>query len=111
VKLPKADTVRIDEAKVRDYLLSKSHPVGRFKARVFAAVGFDEATASEFVRQIRSIGDAGEVLSFEDTEFGRKYTVPGSLVGAKGTLAVLTVWIQEPRREDVRLVTVLPRSS
>lgn len=44
------------------------------------------------------------------TDFGRKYTVPGSLVGTKGALAVLTVWIQEPRREDVRLVTVLPRS-
>jgi hypothetical protein len=111
VKLPKADTVRIDEGKVRGYLLSREHPVGRFKARVFAAVGFEAAMAEEFVRQIRGIGAAGEVLAVEDTEFGRKYTVPGSLVGAKGTLAVLTVWIQEPRREDVRLVTVLPRSS
>jgi len=42
VKLPNADRVRIDERKVRGYLLSPSHPVGRFKARVFAALGFGE---------------------------------------------------------------------
>ena len=45
----------------------------------------------------------------EDIEFGRKYTVPGDLKGPAGTIQVLTVWIQEPGRADIRLVTVRPR--
>jgi hypothetical protein len=42
LRLPTAEPVRIDEEKVRGYLLSPTHPVGRFKARVFARLGFEE---------------------------------------------------------------------
>ena len=42
MKLPRAEEVQIDVRKIRDYLLSKTHPVGRFKARVFGAVGFHD---------------------------------------------------------------------
>lgn len=40
VKLPNAELAVIDAAKVRDYLLSESHPVGRFKAAFFKGLGF-----------------------------------------------------------------------
>ncbi|HKH48502.1 MAG TPA: adhesin, partial [Thermoanaerobaculia bacterium] len=40
MKLPGADRAIVDEAKVRDYLLSSEHPVGRFKAAFFANVGY-----------------------------------------------------------------------
>jgi len=43
VQLPNPDRAVIDDAKVRDYLLSPSHPVGRFKAVFFAALGFSQA--------------------------------------------------------------------
>ena len=109
MKLPRADEVRIDERKVRDYLLSRTHPVGRFKARVFATVGFDETMVGAFVAEVRRIAAAGEVLDVEDTEFGPKYTVPGDLKGPAGGLQVMTVWIQEIGQRDVRLVTVRPR--
>ena len=46
MKLPSADRVQIDDRKIREYLLSRTHAVGSFKARFFAAVGFDETTAS-----------------------------------------------------------------
>jgi uncharacterized protein DUF6883 len=81
-KLPQADRVVIDPQKVLGYLLSRSHPVGRFKARVFEAV-----------------------------EYGRKYTVVGELRGPAGAVRVLTVWMQEPGAANVRLVTVRPRWS
>lgn len=109
MKLPQAEAVRIDAQKVRDYLLSQTHPVGRFKARVFAAIGFDENTADAFLAEVRRIAAAGDVVAVEDFEYGRKYTVPGELTGSAGRLQVLTVWIQEPGRADVRLVTVRPR--
>lgn len=106
MKLPRADEVRIDERKMRDYLLSKTHPVGRFKARVFGALGFDESMVDAFSAEVRRIAAAGEVSEVQDTEFARKYTVPGDLKGPAGSAQVLTVWIQEPGHADVRLVTV-----
>jgi Domain of unknown function (DUF6883) len=108
VKLPNRDGVQIDIRKVRDYLLSVVHPVGRFKARVFKALGFDVATVEAFVAEVRRIASEGEVSEVEDFEFGRKYTVPGELRGPIGSAQVLTVWIQDSGREDVRLVTVRP---
>lgn len=109
MKLPGADHIRIDERKIRDYLLSSSHPVGRFKARLFAAIGFDQRTAEAFIAEIRRVAAEGDVEEAEPTEFGRKYTVPGELRGTSGTLQVLTVWLEEHGQERVRLVTVRPR--
>jgi hypothetical protein len=108
VKLPHHDGVEIDIRKVRDYLLSPVHPVGRFKARVFKALGFDASTVEVFVAEVRRIASEGEVSEVEDIEFGQKYTVPGELRGPNGSARVLTVWIQDSGREDVRLVTVRP---
>jgi hypothetical protein len=65
--------------KVRDYLLSATHPVGRHKARFFAALGFAETSTTEFIGEIRRIAATENVVSVEDTEFGRKYTVGGEL--------------------------------
>lgn len=83
--------------------------MGRFKARIFAALGFEETTTDAFIAEVRRIAAAGEVSEVEDTEFGRKYTVPGDLRGPAGVGEVLTVWIQESGQTDVRLVTVRPR--
>jgi hypothetical protein len=46
VRLPNSDRSVVDDAKVRDYLLSPSHashPVGPFKSVFFAALGFSQA--------------------------------------------------------------------
>jgi hypothetical protein len=40
VRLPNADRAVVEEAKVRDYLLSPTQPVGRFKSVFFVALGF-----------------------------------------------------------------------
>lgn len=42
MSLPNADRAIVDPAKVRDYLLSASHPVGRFKAAFFLSLGYSE---------------------------------------------------------------------
>jgi hypothetical protein len=94
---------------VKDYLLSRTHPVGRFKARVFASAGFTDSTADAFVSEIRRLALSGEVSEAEDTPFGRKYTVIGTLTGPVGVVQVATVWLAEPGRAGVRLVTVQPR--
>jgi hypothetical protein len=108
VKLPKADQVQIDEQKVSEYLLSPMHPVGRFKARVYRALGFEQANLDAFIAEVRRIATEGEVAEVEDFEFGRKYTVPGELKGPHGATRVVTVWMQAPGQNDARLVTVRP---
>jgi hypothetical protein len=40
--LPNGSSAVVDPAKVRDYLLSPSHPVGRFKSAVFRALGYTQ---------------------------------------------------------------------
>ena len=62
-----------------------------------------------FVAEIRRVAATGQVQEIEDTEFGRKYTVPGELNGPAGSVRVLTVWLQEPEQSAPRLVTVHPR--
>ncbi len=109
MKLPHADDVRIDERKVRGYLLSETHPVGRFKARVFAALGFDDSAAQAFIGELRRLAAGGDISEMVETPFGQKYAVPGDLQGPLGTAPVLTVWFLERGQERVRLVTVRPR--
>jgi len=102
VKLPRSDDVAIEGAEVREYLLSPSHPVGRFKARLFAALGFDRDDPEPFLADLRRIAESEEVFSEQDTKHGRKYTVQGTLQGPSGSLEVITVWIRDPGREYVR---------
>lgn len=109
--LPRRTSVEIDERKVRDYLLSEDHPVGRFKARFFAALGFTADDVPAFTGEIRRMAATHDVASAEETDFGWMYTVVGELRGPKGTASVKTVWIQEHGSPVVRLVTVIPRSS
>jgi len=71
MKLPSAEDVEIEPDKIAGYLLSRSHPVGRFKARVFAAAGFDETNADAFAEEIRRIAAEGEVTKTEETRFVR----------------------------------------
>ena len=40
VLLPNAELAEIDPEKLRGYLLSPTHSIGRFKARFFAALGY-----------------------------------------------------------------------
>jgi hypothetical protein len=111
VKLPNAEAVEIELRKVQDYLLSAEHPTGRHKARFFAALGFPQTSTPQFILELRRIAATEAVLSVEDTQFGRKYTVVGQLKGPIATASIRTIWIKERGRPFVRLVTVVPRAS
>ena len=60
MKLPNGHNATVDEGKVRDYLLSQSHPIGRFKARVFASVGFVPGNWQLFARALTDLAATGE---------------------------------------------------
>lgn len=62
MKLPNADRAVVDERKLKDYLLSRSHQVGRFKALAFAAVGIEAQNWLEFREQLLRMARSGEAV-------------------------------------------------
>jgi hypothetical protein len=109
VKLPNAAHAIIPSDKLSDDLLSKSHLIGRRKARFFLSIGFGEEEVDELKDALMYVAKNGEVKSAITTAFGVKYLVEGVILGPSGrSAAIRTVWIVETGQDRPRLVTVYP---
>ena len=109
MNLPAADRALIQPEKLRDYLLSTEHPIGRFKAAFFARVGYSRQDWRQLQLDIWQIAQAGTAVERQGSTFGRKYEVNGTLRGPSGREAsVTTVWIVKNGEDFPRLVTVYP---
>jgi hypothetical protein len=110
MKLPNCENATIDERKVREYLLSTSHPVGRFKAKFFAGIGFDPDDWQALAGAVGELAANGDAQLVQDNEHGRKYLALGVLTGPQGRSAeVVSVWIVRAGSDRPRLVTEYPR--
>jgi len=69
MKLPNGEQASIDERKVREYLLSPSHPVGRFKLKFFAGIGFGPDNWRPFIAALAELAEKGEARIAEEGEF------------------------------------------
>jgi hypothetical protein len=112
MKIPGAERAIVDPAKVRDYLLSPEHPVGRFKAVFFESLGYSranwQALRSDLLRSARS-ADAAPGSS---SPFGQKFEVRATLDGPSGRrAAVVVVWIVLNGEMAPRFVTAFPGGS
>ncbi len=108
--LPEADRAVIDAAKIRDYLLSEIHPVGRFKAAFFIALGYSTDRWELLRNDLLGLGRAGSASLGKPSHFGRTFEVDGILTGPSGRSAdVRTVWIIRAREDSPRFVTAFPR--
>ena len=72
MKLPNAAHALIEPAKVRDYLLSPAHPVGRFKAAFFVSLGYSQSDWEKLRDDLLALAASGDAIPGEDTGFGRK---------------------------------------
>jgi len=108
VKLPDGENAEVPRGKILNYLLSRSHPVGSAKARYFASRGYRVGAPDVLERDLRVVAAEGTVESTEETVWGTKYVVVGSLVAPDGDpLELATVWMR--RAEDrPMLVTAYP---
>jgi hypothetical protein len=109
LKLPNIDRALINPEKLRDYLLSPQHPIGRFKAVFFASLGYSQGDwvrlESDFRRQ-HLMKEAGPG---KKTKYGRKYEIHANLVGPNGRSAeVVSVWIIVATEDFPRFVTAYP---
>ena len=109
MKLPGADGAIVDGAKVRDYLLSPEHPVGRFKAVFFGALGYKRDQWQRLQQDLVDLGRSGTAEKSQKTRFGQKYEVRGILVGPAGGRAhVVTAWIVLNDEKSPRFLTAFP---
>jgi hypothetical protein len=109
VLLPNADEAVIDPAKLRDYLLSTTHPLGRFKARFFGALGFAADQWQELESAIRTQHLTQEAKSLPAMRSGQKFTIQAILTGPSGeSAAVVSVWFIRAGETAPTFVTAYP---
>jgi hypothetical protein len=109
MKVPGAELAVVDPAKVRDYLLSAEHPVGRFKATFFGRIGYSRGDWQLLIASLRAIVASEDATPGDRSAFGHKYEVRGTLVGPNGRDAkVVTVWIILAGEGAPRFVTAFP---
>ena len=75
MRLPTADLAEIDPQKLHGYLLSQTHPVGRFKARFFAALGYSAERWREFEADLRSQHLTQDAAPGESISDGQLFTI------------------------------------
>jgi hypothetical protein len=107
--LPNADRATVSEAKVRDYLLSSSHPVGRFKATFFLALGFSADRWELLQTALLFIATTGDASPGQPSPFGQKFEVRATLTGPAGRRAdVVTVWMIPAGHDSPQFITAFP---
>jgi len=109
VVLPNASKAEIDPAKLRDYLLSSSHPIGRFKHPFFGALGYSKEQWQQLEADLQNLATTGDARIGQKTEYGQKYEVRGILEGLSEKAAeIVTVWIILDGEDFPRFVTAFP---
>jgi hypothetical protein len=109
VPIPNAARAIIEPAKLHGYLLAGSHPVGRFKARFFAALGFNGERWTELETALREQHLSQDPTETRRDEYGRFYTIRAILIGPRGAFAsVVSIWCIRTGEELPRFVTAYP---
>ena len=107
--LPNASNATIDPSKVRDYLLSPSHPIGRFKAVVFLALGYSQQEWETLRDDLLGLAKTGNAVPTEPSTYGQKYEVSGKLIGPNGRAGNFkTIWLVESGKSAPRFLTAYP---
>lgn len=107
--LPNADRAEIDTEKLRGYLLSHTHPIGRFKARFFAALGYsaDDWQTLEADLRIQHLSQEAEPGTV--TPYGQPFTIRAILKGPNGESAtVVSIWFIKTRSVVPHFVSAYP---
>jgi hypothetical protein len=109
MKLPDLQDAIIEPGKLRDYLLSSAHPIGRFKATFFASLGYSREESDQLREDFRALIASESAVFGEKSPYGQKYEVRGTLTGPAGRSArVVTVWIVLVGETSPRFVTAYP---
>jgi hypothetical protein len=109
MKLPLRERAVVPSAKLVDYLLSPTHPVGKAKARFFVALGFDVSNAADLEQQLIALAQIEDISETTDPPYGTKYVIRGILQAVNGRqVQIEMVWIIETGTDQPRFITAYP---
>lgn len=107
--LPNAASAAVEPTKVRDYLLSASHPIGRFKAVVFNSLGYTQDDWPRLRDDLLAHARSGTARPAGASKYGQKYLVSGTLTGPNGRWGVfVSVWLLGSDGSAPRFLTAYP---
>lgn len=109
MELPYSDRLRVDQAKIVDYLLSESK--GRGKATFFLQLDFRPENWTVLAEAIKVQARSHPVVLAVDSPWGTRYSVDGAIdtpSGREPRPRVRTVWILEAGSDQPRLITAHP---
>ena len=108
-RLPNAEKAIIEAEKLRGYVLSFAHPVGRFKAAFFQRLGYSAENWEAFERSLRQLIISQDVTQVEESQYGQKFIVEGPFTGLSGeTVQIVTVWVILKGESIPRFITAYP---
>lgn len=109
MRIPNADRAQIEPAKLHAYLLSDTHPVGRFKAAFFRELGYSMEDWALLEADLRSQHLPRDATPARTSPYGQKYEIRAALVGPAGHAAqVVSVWVVLSYEDVPRFVTAYP---
>ena len=109
MKLSNGINAAIPTEKVKQYLLSDVHAVGRAKAKFFRGFGYGQEDPSVLKADLASIARNEQVSEAIETRHGTKYILDGRVKTPSGSsVRIRTVWIVESGSDRPRLVTAYP---
>jgi hypothetical protein len=109
MRLPGIEKAEVSETKIVKYLLSTTHRAGKSKAAFFIEFGFDPQKWKELDRALRQHAMDNEIARQEQTMFGTRYIIEGSLKAPDGrSLNVRTAWFIDNESDIPRFITAHP---
>ena len=109
MQLPNAEHAVVDEVKIRAYLLSAEHPVGRFKAAFFRGLGYGAEDWPLLQSALVAHAMTGAALPEPTSAYGQKFRIRAMLQGLGGRSAlVVSIWIIRAGEDLPRFVTAFP---
>lgn len=108
-ELPNKEKVYISLEKLKDYLLSETHAVGKSKAKLLLSFGFHKANVHLLKEGFIAIAQKGKIKEAVQSAYGVKYIIDGTLATPDGGfIEMRTVWVIDKSQAEPRFVTAYP---
>lgn len=109
MELPNRENAYIPLSKLKDYLLSETHSVGKSKAKLLRSSGFNETNVTSLKEGLLAIAHSEQLIETDASPHGIKYIIEGELkTPTGGAIKMRTVWIIDKGQERPRFVTAYP---
>lgn len=109
MELPNKEKAHVSLEKLKDYLLSETHAVGKAKVKLLRSFGFNENNVHLLKEGLTAIARTGKIKEAILSTYGVIYIVEGTLVTPDGSfIEMRTIWIIDKGQAEQRFVTAYP---